>query len=173
MREVLRAGDIEGVGTVMVRCALCALPCPFPRLAIKTGGAQIARMRLWMKVVECAKAGDEGGKGSGNIGIADVCVMVFAVDAVVMDFGMEGMRQLARGAAEIHEEPSGGYIVDGETMLREPAGHFRDVAARRPKVRAELLGRKPAMKVRRARVVLPADELLECLLPRARCAATS
>ena len=51
-------------------------------------------------------------------------------------------------------------------MLREPLGDFTDVFARRPELRAELLGCQPAVKVRRPRIVLPPDEPLQGLLLR-------
>jgi hypothetical protein len=83
-----------------------------------------------------------------------------------MDFGMECLRHLARGAAEVHKEAAGGYAVHRESLLREPLGDLADVFARRPELRAELLWCKPVVKVRRARIVLLADELLQLLFAR-------
>ncbi len=90
--------------------------------------------------------------------------MVLPVDAIAMDFGVKRLCHLARGAAEVHKEAAGGHAVQLESLLREPLGDLADVFARRPELRAELLRRKPAVKVGRARVVLPADELLQSLL---------
>src|ERR1700691_1737939 len=119
-------------------------------------------LRLGVEVVQSAETGDHRSQGSGNVGIAGVGVMVLPVDAIAMDFGMERLRHLARRAAKVHKEPAGGYAVQPESMLREPLGDFADVCARRPELRPELLWCKPAVKVRRARVILPPDELLQC-----------
>ena len=78
-----------------------------------------------------------------------------------MDFGVKRLCHLAGGAAEVHKKAAGGYAVQLESALREPLGDLADIFARRSELRAELLRREPAVKVRRARVVLPADELLQ------------
>ena len=130
------------------------------------GYAQMAGHGLGMEVVEGAKAGHHRGQGSGYVRIAGVGVVVLSVDAIAMDFGVERLRHLAGGAAEVHKKAAGGYAVESESMLREPLGDLADVFARRPELRAELLGCQPAVKVRRLRIVLPPDELLQGLLLR-------
>ncbi len=130
------------------------------------GYSEMAGHGVGMEVVQGAKAGDHRGQGSGYVGIAGVGVVVLPVNAIAMDFGMECLRHLARGAAKVHKEASGGYAVQPESMLRQPLGDLTDVFARRSELRAELLRRKPAVKVRGLRVVLPGDELLQRLLLR-------
>ena len=112
------------------------------------GYAEMVDLRLGMEVVEGSETGDHWGQGSGNVGIAGVRVMVLSVDAIAMDFGVEGLRHLACSAAKVYKEAAGGYAVQREAMLCEPLGDLADVFARRPELRAELLWCEPVVKVR-------------------------
>src|SRR5580692_4262556 len=100
--------------------------------------AKTADHGVGMEVVQGAKARDHRGQGRRYVGIAGVSVVVLPMNAIVMDLGVECLRHLARGAAEVHKQASGGYSVQPESMLREPLGDLSDVFAGRPELRAEL-----------------------------------
>ena len=111
------------------------------------GHTDMVNRRVGMEVIEGAEAGDNRGQGSRNVGIAGVGVMVFSVDAIVMDLGVNACATWPAVPLKSTKRPPAGTLLAGP-LLREPLGDLADIAGRRPELRPELLRRKPAVKVR-------------------------
>jgi hypothetical protein len=83
-----------------------------------------------------------------------------------MNFGMEGLRYLARVAAKVYKKAAGWYAIDCESVLDKPLGDFLHICGRWPEELAELLRREPLVEVCGTRIVLLADKLFELLFAR-------
>jgi hypothetical protein len=125
------------------------------------GDAQVTHLGMGMEVIQGSEAGDNRGQRSRNIGITGIREMVLSTHPVAMDFRMERLCHLASGSAEVHEETTLRHMVEFETLLNQPLGNLLHVVARGPKSLPELLRCEPLVELSSARIILPADELLQ------------
>ena len=125
-------------------------------------------MRLRRDIVQPRDADDGRRQGGRNLRIADIGEASDAVDVEIMDIGVKCGANLTGRAGKVDRHPVGKHLIDGEAALLQPIGDGLDVRGCRAELRAQLLGAKPLMVVRRIRIVQLIDQRLQRLLLRRR-----
>jgi hypothetical protein len=119
------------------------------------------------KLPETADGFDGGREGCGEDGIRGDGDALDAVDSVAVQFGLECIADLRRGAAEADEGAAGGDPVNVQALGGEPVGNGCDLAGGGTEALAYLCGCEPVVIVRRSGVLLVDQELLKgCFLLR-------
>jgi hypothetical protein len=87
----------------------------------------------------------------GNLRVAHVADVRYALDLKVVNLGMEGALDQGRGAAEADGHAVVADLGHGKPAAGEPIGNRGNVGLRRPEVRAHFRRLEPLMEVRRLR----------------------
>ena len=110
------------------------------------------------------EADDGRGQRGGNLRIADIGVMLYAVDLEVVDFGAEGSADLAGGSGEVDERAAGVDDVDLQAVGGEPFGYRVDVFRGYAEFLAEFRGGEPVVVIRRSLILEFGHVAIEGLL---------
>ncbi len=133
------------------------------RLRIDVTAGDVFMQGVGAEVVQRDDSGDDAGEGGGNLRVLHVGDVRGAVDAEVVDGGVQRGADAAGGAGEVDDQAAGGDLVDGEAAGGEPLGDLGDVVGGGTELLLKLRGREPLMEVGRGFAVELIDEEFELL----------
>ena len=106
-------------------------------------------------------AGDDRAERLGNARVRVVGDMLLAFHVVVMNLGVEGLLDEARGSGELDEDAAIAYLVHSEALILKPIGDGRYIGCGGTIDLAELHGFEPMVEVGRIRIRLPGHECFQ------------
>ena len=113
------------------------------------------------KTVETAETQHDAGKCPGHRQLSGVGEAGLSVNQVAMEFGTEGALHLGCSSAEEYASSSAAITVDGQALRFKPGRNFGKVGIAHAKASRVLLRRKPLAIVRRVRVLLFRQQLID------------
>lgn len=118
-------------------------------------------MRTAWEIVQGHDAGDDRSKSCGNLRIARIRDVAFALDLIIPEIRSESGAYLGGAAREFNDRFAAVDFYDVEALLGQPMGNRFDVRVSRAVLRAKSFWAEPSVVVQRVLVLLRLEEIAQ------------
>jgi hypothetical protein len=119
---------------------------------------------MCLKIVEAVHATHDSGERPRDGERPGIGEVYLSVHLITMNFGVESRGHSRDTSAERNPVPATRHVVDHQSLGAQPGSDFARVRWTETEAVGELLGRKPAMKIGGARVLLVRLQAVEIRL---------